>query len=145
MTAPTARPTRRGLTVLAAVPAWLAVVAMFGAFMWSLVPLDNPGVQHCGAPLMFLYDGRTNGYPDANSQIRRPDGHVDTLTKAEVTRAFEHACSERVADHMVPAFVAFSAGAVLGLVTLLVSMVVWWRRSPPRPKRAAAVVEPVPA
>ena len=48
----------------------LATLAIVGAAIASLIPIDNPGVQECGTPAAYLLGGRTNVYPDANDHVR---------------------------------------------------------------------------
>ena len=130
-----AAPRRTWLNRLAAVPGWLAVVAMLGSLGLAFVPLSNPGVQTCGSPALFLLDGKVDRLPDANGRVQDADGTIRTLTKAQQDRAFNHKCSARVADRIVPLAATFGTGAIVGLVVLLASMVVWWRHSPPaRPR-----------
>jgi len=117
---------------LASIPVWIALAAMVGPLLVSVVPVTNPGVQDCGAPASFLLGGHVDTYPDANGQVRRPNGKVETLTKAEQARAFDHQCSARIAARMGPAAGVFAFGTLLGVVTLLVSMVCWWRAAPRR-------------
>lgn len=130
--------------VVRSVLGWVAVVALLGGAAVSLVPIDNPGVQVCGAPAFFLLDGRIDTYPDQNRQVRRSDGSVDTLTDAEIDRAFDSPCTDRVADRMVPVAYSMAIGIGLGLVALIASLISWWRHAPPRPPRIDPTT-PLPA
>lgn len=108
---------------------WTAVALILAAVVVVLVPVDNPGVQSCGTPAAFALDGRPDVYPDAGGKVRRSDGSIDTLTKAEIDRAYDQPCTDRVGARLVPAGIALVAGTLLGVVALGSSMVSWWRRA----------------
>jgi hypothetical protein len=122
--APAARPTQRpvdaaqraadlGRAASTAV-AWLALVLVAVALVIASVPVRNGRVQDCGAPLMFLLQGRPDTFPAADG-TRPDDPNGPRLSPAEVARAYERPCHERVAARMVPAGALATAGMMLGL------------------------------
>ena len=135
----TDRPPRSLPSHVGALLGWLAVVAIAVPLAISVVPVDNAGVQHCGTPAAFLLGGRVDTYPDAHGQIRGAGGRAITLSKAAQDRAYHHQCSRRIAHRMAPLAFVLTGGLAVGLGVLVVSMVVWWRRSPPREPVHAAL------
>ena len=127
--APVAAPRRR--SAWWALPGWVAVVVVLGALAYGFVPVTNPGVQRCGAPITFVLDAKLDSYPDAAGRLQQPDGSIPTLTKAELDRAFHHQCSKRAAHRMVRVAIAALSGVALGLIVLFASLVSWWRAAPP--------------
>jgi len=92
--------------------AWAALALMLAGLVLGLVPVQNPKVQDCGAPIAFLLRGRTDEYADPN---KPPKG----LTSAEATAANRERCQERVARRMVPGGVLILGGLVMGVAGLV--------------------------
>ena len=117
-------PSARKRPLVFTILGWGAIVSLGVALIMALLPIDNPGVQSCGTPAAFMAQGRVNLYPDAARQIRRADGSVQTLNKAQLDRAFDHPCTARVSARMVPVFWLAAVGLALGLITLIGSAIV---------------------
>jgi hypothetical protein len=111
--------------------AWAGVVAIALGVILAVVPVSNPGVQRCGAPIDFLVAGEFDRIPDASGRIER-DGRVITLDSEAATRAIERPCSERVERRAIPAGLLVVGGSVMGLVAMGIAMVHAWRRAAAR-------------
>jgi hypothetical protein len=110
---------------------WVAVGLISAGVVTALIPVRNPGVQHCGAPLTFLVSGELDRIPDAAGRVLIDD-HVVTLSPAARTRAIDSPCSERVERRAIPAGVLVVLGSVVGLVAVAIGIVGAWRRASAR-------------
>lgn len=92
-------------TVLASIAPVLFVVAL----VYAVVPVENPGVQQCGTPVLFV----VRATPDAPlfSDEGKP---IHNWNEAQLRRANDQRCSIKAADRMVPAAIAFAAFLVVG-------------------------------
>lgn len=91
--------------------AWAALALVTVGVVVGLVPVQNPKVQDCGAPIAFVLRGRIDQYADPS---KPPNG----LTSAEATAANKDRCQARVARRMVPGGVLILSGLVVGIVGL---------------------------
>ena len=114
---PEAAPPRRrwpdrviSATPVAAAVALILIVA--GAIVLA-IPVENPKVQDCGAPVAFVLTGRPDVYVDPTSP---PKG----LTEAQARAANANRCQERVAARAVPGGILVTAGLVIGIVAAVV-------------------------
>jgi hypothetical protein len=110
---------------------WIAVGAITLGVVIALMPVRNPGVQQCGAPLTYLTSGELDRLPDATGRVLR-DGKVVTLDPAARKRAVETPCSERVARRAIPAGMLVVVGSVMGLTAVTIGIVGAWRRAAAR-------------
>ena len=118
----------RPLHRLTGVLGWVAVALIGLGVVIALVPVSNPGVQRCGAPILYLVSGELDRIPDESGRIAR-DGAVVTLSPAARERAIESPCSERVERRAIPAGVLVVAGAMVGLTAVTIGIVGAWRRT----------------
>ncbi|MBV9950613.1 MAG: hypothetical protein JO291_01580 [Acidimicrobiia bacterium] len=110
---------------------WIAVVLITVGAVIVLVPVRNPGVQQCGAPLTFLVSGQLDRLPDATGRVLI-DNRVVTLSPAARHRAVDSPCSERVERRAIPAGVLVVLGSVMGLTAVAIGTVGAWRRASAR-------------
>jgi len=96
-----------------------------------LIPVRNPGVQQCGAPLTFLASGQINRIPDATGRVLI-DNRVVRLSPAAAKRAVDSPCSERVERRAIPAGILVVLGSVMGLTAVAIGTVSAWRRASAR-------------
>ena len=110
------RPTRRWPDrVISVTPVFAAIalaLILIGAVVLS-IPVENPKVQDCGAPVVFVLSGRPDVLVD-------PDNPPDGLTKAEAEAANDQRCQARVAERAVPGGILVAAGLLIGLVAAVV-------------------------
>jgi hypothetical protein len=123
---------------IAGVLGWAAVAAIALGVALGLVPVDNPGVQSCGAPLGFLVSGELDRFPDATGRLQRGD-RVVTLDPAQRRRAVESPCSERVERRAIPAGLLVVGGSVMGLTAVTIGIVGAWRRAGARARHGDLV------
>jgi hypothetical protein len=107
---------------------WVAVALIAVGIVVMAIPVRNPGVQQCGAPLTFLLSGQLDRMPDASGRVLIDD-HVVTLSPAARQRAVESPCSERVERRAIPAGVLLVVGSVMGLIAVAIGIVGAWRRA----------------
>jgi hypothetical protein len=93
---------------LSTVAAWLSMALIVIGLVIGLVPVRNPGVQDCGAPLAFVLTARVDVFADP---ARPPKG----LTRAQAEAANRNRCQERVAGRMIPAGSILLGGLLIGL------------------------------
>lgn len=101
---------------LATIAAWVALAAIAVGIGVSLWPVRNGDVQDCGTPLAFVLTGRQDAAPTAG-----PGGTPPSA--AEIERALDHPCRERVAARMVPAALIWLGGILLGFGALVATMI----------------------
>ena len=111
--------------------AWVAIGCIALGFLIAVIPVDNPGVQHCGAPIDFLVGGDFDRLPDAEGRIER-GGKVVTLDQDARRRAVEHPCSERVERRAIPAGILVVGGSLVGMAAMAVALMAAWRRAATR-------------
>lgn len=83
-----------------------------GAIVLS-IPVENPKVQDCGAPVVFVLTGRPDVFVDPTNP---PKG----MTEAQAEAANADRCQSRVADRAVPGGILVAAGLVIGLLAAIV-------------------------
>jgi hypothetical protein len=110
---------------------WIAVGLITIGIVVVLIPVRNPGVQQCGAPLTFLVSGQLDRIPDATGRVLIDD-HVVELSPAERRRAVDSPCSERVGRRAIPAGVLVVLGSVMGLLAVAIGTAGAWRRASAR-------------
>jgi hypothetical protein len=110
---------------------WVGIALIVLGVVVSLVPVDNPGVQACGAPVAYLVSGELDRIPDADGRVER-NGEVVTLDAAARKRAVDTPCSERIARRAIPAGVLVVVGSILGLTAVIIGIVGAWRRASAR-------------
>jgi hypothetical protein len=107
------RPTNRRMraaTVLM-VP---ALVAFVGSAALFLIPVTNPGVQHCGTPAGFLLQAQTD-----HALVAEDGKPLHGWDTARLRQAQDDRCSVQVADRAVPAAVLLVAFWVLALAAII--------------------------
>jgi uncharacterized membrane protein YbhN (UPF0104 family) len=105
------RPTRTWL--VARVLLVLAALAFVTTAVLAFWPVDNPGVQRCGAPFVFALGGD-------NVRLRASD---PALTPELAPRVDQPTCRERTDQRLVRAGVALVAAVVLGLAGAVLGLV----------------------
>lgn len=96
----------------------IAIAALVVSAVLFTVPVTNPGVQHCGAPVGFLLRA-TSDRPLVQSDGTLINGW-DQETDAQRIRAAQHdACSSLVAHRAIPAGILLVGFWVLGVVAAL--------------------------
>jgi hypothetical protein len=123
--------TSRPLWRITGVLGWIAVVLITLGIVIVLIPVRNPGVQQCGAPLTYLMSGQVDRIPDASGRVLI-DGRIVTLSSAAHKRAVESPCSQRVERRAIPASILVVVGSVMGLVAVTIGIVGAWRRASAR-------------
>jgi hypothetical protein len=123
--------TSRPLWRITGVLGWIAVVLITVGIVIVLIPVRNPGVQQCGAPLTYLMSGEVDRIPDATGRVLI-DGKVVTLSPAAQKRAFDSPCSHRVERRAIPAGILVVVGSVMGLAAVTIGIVGAWRRATAR-------------
>jgi hypothetical protein len=109
--------------------AWLVLGLLGLALVGASVPVRNGRLQDCGAPMMFLLQGRSDAFPAADGTVPGdPDG--PPLSPVEAAGTAERPCHERVAARMVPAGALAITAMVLGLgAAVVVLRRAWTARS----------------
>ncbi len=92
----------------------LALACFVAAVVIGLIPVDNPGVQSCGAPISFVW---TN----PNDVVLPAPGSVDAPPNVVVLRA-QPPCHERVDDRLMIIGALVVATVALGLLGALVGL-----------------------
>ncbi len=92
----------------------LALVCLVAALVIGLIPVDNPRVQSCGAPISFVW---TN----PNDVVLPAPGSVDAPPDVVALRA-QPSCRERVDDRLLLIGVLVAATVVMGLIGALVGL-----------------------
>jgi hypothetical protein len=115
---------------------WTAIALITVGLILSLIPVSNPGVQRCGAPLGFLITGEFDRIPDVNGNVLRDD-RVVTLDEEARRRAVETPCSERVARRAIPAGILVVGGSLMGIAAMTIGIVGAWRRASARARAAS--------
>jgi hypothetical protein len=111
--------------------AWVAIACIALGSVIAVIPVSNPGVQSCGAPIDFLVRGDFDRLPDADGRIER-DGKVVRLDQDARRRAVDHPCSERVERRAIPAGILVVGGSLMGMVAMAVAVTAAWRRAATR-------------
>ncbi|HEY4375831.1 MAG TPA: hypothetical protein VGM93_01685 [Acidimicrobiales bacterium] len=88
--------------------ALVGVLAIAAGGVLLAVPVRNPKIQECGAPVAFLLRGRVDIYADPTNP---PAG----LTKAQANAANQDRCGHRVAGRAVPGGLLIVSGLAVGL------------------------------
>lgn len=88
--------------------AWAALALILAGLVFGTVPVKNPKVQDCGAPLAFVLTGRTDTFVDPTSP---PKG----ITVKEAQAANARPCRKRVAPRMLHSGELLLGGLAVGL------------------------------
>jgi hypothetical protein len=103
----------RRLIAASTVLAWLAVALFVAALAFLVIPVSNPGVQHCGTPGLFLLHGTQD------AALTDPQGNpIHGLSQQQLQHAYDHRCSVRVAARGAWAAGLGAAFVVVGVVAL---------------------------
>ena len=112
----------------------IALVLIVAGAIVLAIPVENPKVQDCGAPAVFVLTGRPDVFVD-------PANPPKGLTAAQARSANANRCQERVAARAVPGAILLAIGLVIGLVAAIVE---WLARIARRRDALAASAAPAP-
>ena len=106
-------PSRSRLLSFSTILAWMLPVLLVASLVVFALPVSSPGVQHCGAPGLFLLHGKTDAalYTPAGKPLHGWD-------LAELKHAYAHRCSHQVARRAIPAGVLFLGSILVGLIAV---------------------------
>jgi len=88
--------------------AWASLALILAGVVFGAVPVRNPKVQDCGAPVVFVLTGRVDGFVDPTHP---PPG----MTAKEAAAANARPCRKRVAPRVLHSGELLLAGLVVGL------------------------------
>lgn len=119
--------------------AWACLALIFAGVVFAAVPVRNPKVQDCGAPIVFVLTGRVDAFVDPTHP---PKG----ITAKEATAANARPCRKRAAPRVLHSGELLLAGLVVGLGGVAMLLIGRSRRRrtllqmppPPPPAPAAA-------
>ncbi|MDQ6697030.1 MAG: hypothetical protein M3Z46_06180 [Actinomycetota bacterium] len=88
--------------------AWASLALILAGVVFASVPVRNPKVQDCGAPIVFVLTGRVDAFVDPTHP---PHG----MTAKEATAANARPCRKRAAPRVLHGSELLLGGLVLGL------------------------------
>lgn len=115
-TPPAAVPSRR--LRVATILAWLALPVLAASALLFVLPVDNPGVQNCGSPVVYLLKAK----PD-RPLVNNDGTPINGWSTARLKAADAHRCAVTVPRRAVPAAILLLAFWVIAAVALIIRWV----------------------